>query len=67
MKLKDAIKILIEHTARDLTGSGCGISTIPSISKSKEAKEAIKRAWKYVYGREMCDSEKYNLRMRWEE
>ena len=61
MKLKEAIKILIAASARDVVGSGRGISSVPSREIKRDVKEAISRAWLYVYGRKICDNEKFNL------
>ena len=50
MRLRDAIEILIHHAKRDLVGVGCGIRTIPNNEEQREARWAIQRAERYLYG-----------------
>lgn len=61
MKEDEAIQILIKHTADNLRGSSCGISSIPSKSKREEAIQAIEKMWRKAYGFPLRESDRYNL------
>lgn len=61
MKENEAILILIEHTARDLVGSGRGISSIPSEKERKKAVQAIEKMWRKAHGYPLRESDRYNL------
>ncbi len=59
--LKWAIAVLLEHTERDFIGAGCGIRSLPNAAQRQRAVIAIKRAWKYVSGREVTEEELYKI------
>jgi len=59
MTKKEAIKILIESACRDIIGSGKGIRDTTNEWREK-VRQAIKKLWKEVYGRDMTESEKFN-------
>lgn len=61
MKENEAIQILIEHTRDNLTGSGCGIRSIPSISRRKKAIQAIEKMWRKAYGFPLRESDRHKL------
>lgn len=50
MKLKEAIRLLIEAAERDLEGGGCGVGhAVPKGEKRKQLIRAVRRAGQYVY------------------
>lgn len=62
MTLKKAIRILMEGTKAHLIGAGCGIGhQVPDGKKREEFIEAYTRAFKYVYGYDMPESEKLGM------
>jgi len=62
MKLKEAIEILIESSRCDLKGAGMGPGhRVPTGEKREQIEKAIVRAWRYVYGRDIAEHERYNM------
>ena len=65
MTLRRAISLLMETAALKLAGSGCGLpgGVVLSPGRTDEVVKAIRRAHKYLYGREMTRSEAFNLQI----
>jgi len=60
MKLWRAMQILIDHAARNVAGTGCGVRPEIKEKEIKEVREAIKRVWSFAYKHEFNEQEFYN-------
>jgi hypothetical protein len=49
MTEKEAVRILIRHAARDCTGAGCGVRTIPDREERLKVAEAVVKSWPEKY------------------
>ena len=61
MTYRRALQILIRASARDLTGTGCGIRSLPSSAEGQEIVDAIEKVWPKAYTFGLDDGARHNL------
>lgn len=49
MTKKEAIRLLIEHAAKNCVGAGCGFHTVPSHDVQVDVSRAILKVWPESY------------------
>jgi hypothetical protein len=63
MTRREALQVLIKHAAADCNGAGTGIRTVPDRAERERVREAVKKLFREAYGREMDDSDAFNLKL----
>lgn len=63
MTRMQALRILIEHAAQNVSGVGCGIR--PDVDEKTKARvgEAVSKVWLTAYQRRICEADYFNLRL----
>lgn len=61
MTTKAAIRILIRHAAANIRGTAQGIRPVITDTERAEVREAAERVFYLANGREMDDSDRFNL------
>lgn len=61
MTTKAAIRILIRHATANIRGTAQGIRPEITDTERTEVREAVRRVFYFVHGREMDDSDRFNL------
>lgn len=61
MTTKDAVRILIRHAAANIRGTAQGIRPEITDKERAEVREAVRCVFKEANGREMDDSDRFNL------
>ena len=61
MTKRRAMQVLIQHAARNCSGSGTGIRSLPSDADQREVAQAIYKLFPEAYGRRPYGSDLFNL------
>lgn len=61
MTTRDAIRILIKHAAQDVAGQGCGLRVPLSETDRDKVREAVRKVFRTVNGRDCGTTDLYNL------